>query len=161
MILESTDDIFKVENPSVIIHQVNCLGYGSTGLMARVANLWPELFKEYHSLCGWFKDYKAQEEMFGTIQALPIPKTNMILCNAFSQKFFSDTRYAIVPDAWDMILRKVVLQTKANFKRTGILHEFHCPSKIGIGMKPEEIEELKDIVAEHFATSRIKWVYHV
>ena len=28
-------------------------------------------------------------------------------------------------------------------------------------MKPEEIEELKDIVAEHFATSRIKWVYHV
>lgn len=161
MILETAESIFNVQVPAVVVHQVNCLGYGSIGLMNQVMKRWPSLFKEYHDLCMWFKDYHKQDEMLGTIQALPIPKTSLILCNAFSQKFYSDTKYAIVPEAWDKILRKIIAQTEANFKRTGILHEMHCPAKIGIGMKPEEIDELKEIVKQHFQDSTIKWVYHL
>ena len=161
MILESTEHIFSTKTPAVVIHQVNCLGYGSQGLMKQVIKYWPDLFKEYHSLCMWFKDYKLQEEMLGSIQALPIPKTNLILCNAFSQKFYSDTKYAIVPDAWEKILRKVIGQTERNYKATNVLHEFHCPAKIGIGMNPEEINTLKEIVNQYFENSEIKWVYHI
>lgn len=161
MIQETAKDIFSVEAPSVIIHQVNCLGYGSIGLMNQVMKKWPSVFKQYHDLCGWFKDYKIQEEMFGTIQALPIPGTKMILCNAFSQKFYSDTKYESLPDEWERIIRKVISQTHKNFKNTGVLHEFHCPNKIGIGMKPEEIDELKDIVKMYFENSDISWTYHI
>ena len=46
--------------------------------------------------------------MLGTIQALPFPNSRNILCNAFSQKFYTDTRYEADLDAWDMILRKVI-----------------------------------------------------
>lgn len=98
--------------------------------------------------------------MLGTIQALPIPGTKLILCNAFSQKFYSDTKYESLPDMWEKILRKAVVSTHENYRRTGILHEFHCPAKIGVGMKPEEIDELKTVVDKHFADSDIKWVYH-
>lgn len=44
---------------------------------------------------------------------------------------------------------------------TNILYELHCPAKIGIGMKSEEIDELKEIVSHYFENSPIKWVYHI
>ena len=119
------------------------------------------LFDEYHSLCGWFKDYNHQDELFGCFQALPIPGTKSILCNAFSQRFYSDTKYEIVPEAWEKVLRKVISQNKANYKKTGVLHEFHCPFKIGIGMKPFEIDALKEIVDLYFKDSEMKWIYHI
>ena len=43
---------------------------------------------------------------------------------------------------------------------TNVLYELHCPAKIGIGMKSEEIDELKEIVSHYFENSPIKWVYH-
>lgn len=122
---------------------------------------YPSLFNEYHQLCGWFKDYKHQDEMMGTIQALKFPNSDNILCNAFSQRFFSDTKYEALPDKWEQILRKVIVQTRNNFKRTGILYEFHCPDKIGIGMKPEEIDALKDLVHTYFNDIEIKFIYHI
>ena len=160
MIDTTTDDILKCKNPSVVLQQVNCLGYGSIGLMNRIMKEYPSLFKEYHELCGWFKDFKLQEEMFGTIQALPFPDSKNILCNAFSQKFYSDTRYESLPEEWEIILRKIVSQTEANFQRTGIMYEIHCPAKIGVCMKPEEIEALRDLVEEYFAESKIPFIYH-
>ena len=161
MISETVEDIFKVDVPAVVIHQVNCLGYGTHGIMARVAKQWPELFKQYHSLCGWFKDYNTQNEILGSIQALSIPGTKLILCNAFSQKFYSSTKYQSLPKEWEKIIRKVIAQTKAKYKMTNVLYELHCPAKIGIGMKYEEIDELKEIVSHYFENSPIKWVYHI
>ena len=161
MITDTTDDIFSVQAPSLILHQVNCLGYGSIGIMNRVMKTWPSLFKEYHDLCGWFKDYKHQEELLGLIQSLPIPGTNLILCNAFSQRFFSDTKYEVDFEAWEKILRKVMTQVHSNQKNTGILYEVHCPNKIGISMKPEEIETLKELVDAYFQDSDITWTYHI
>lgn len=161
MIIETTQDIFKVDIPAVIVHQVNCLGYGSMGIMAKVAKIWPDLFKQYHELCGWFKDYDKQNEMMGSLQALPIPRTRLILCNAFSQKFYSDTKYQAIPEAWEKIIRKIISQTKKNYELTKVLYEFHCPAKIGIGMKSEEIDKLKEVVSHYFKDSPMKWVYHI
>ena len=161
MINESTEDILNPVYPSVILHQVNCLGFGSLGLMARIAKEYPALFNEYHKLCGWFKDYKLQDEMLGSIQGLKIPNSKNILCNAFSQKFYSDTKYEAMPDMWEKCLRKVISQIKANYKATGIMYEIHCPDKIGIGMKPEEIDSLKAVVNELFSDNDINFVYHI
>ena len=52
-------------------------------------------------------------------------------------------------------------QIKSNYKSTGVLYEVHCPNKIGIGMKPEEISSLKEVVDDFFADSEIKFVYHI
>ena len=32
--------------------------------MAKVAKIWPDLFKQYHELCRWFKDYYKQNEQY-------------------------------------------------------------------------------------------------
>ena len=160
MISSTIEDILEVDAPAVVVHQVNCLGYGSMGLMARIMKKWPDVFKQYHELCGWFKDRKHQHEMLGYLQAIPLPKTKLILCNAFSQKFLSDTKYEAVPDAWNTIMHKVAAQVQQNFNKTGVLYEVHCPAKIGVGMAIDELEELKGIVADNFADSAIKWIYH-
>ena len=161
MINETFSDILNTQNPSIIINQVNALGYGAIGLMGKIRKSYPSMFNEYHKLCGWFKDYKKQEELFGTFQAIEFPNSKNILCNAFSQRFYTDTKYEAIPDKWEMILRKIISQIKSNFKNTGILYEIHCPNKIGVGMKPEEIDSLKEIVEEYFKDNVIIWTYHI
>jgi hypothetical protein len=66
------------------------------------------MFDEYHKLCGWFKDYKLQEELFGMFQGLKFPDSNNILCNAFTQAFLSDTKYVVIFDAWEKVCRKII-----------------------------------------------------
>lgn len=131
------------------------------GLMARVMKRWPALFREYHELCGWFKGYELQHRLLGTMQALKVPETQMILCNAFSQKYYSDTKYEALPDKWEEVLRKIIRQTRANFKATHVMYEIHCPAKIGVGMKPEEIDSLREVVERLFAGSEISFIYHI
>ena len=140
---------------------MNALGHGSLGISARIRKFYPNMFDEYHKLCGWFKDYKLQEEIIGMFQGLPFPDSSNILCNAFGQRFLSDTKYVIDFDAWEKICRKMISQIQANNKSTGILYEIHCPYKIGHGMKPEEVDRVKEIIEEYFADSDIKFVYHI
>lgn len=161
MISESVDDIFDVQNPSIILHQVNTLGFGSTGLMLKVRNTYPELFQKYHELCGWFKDYKHQNEIIGMFQSLPIPNSKNMLCNAFTQKFYTDTKYEVDFDAWSIVLKKVCNQIQRHAKETDILYEIHMPSKIGVGMKANEIEAIKEILTSFFENNPINLIYHL
>ena len=161
MIQESVDDIFDLQNPSIILHQTNALGFGSTGLMLKVRNTYPSLFQEYHKLCGWFKSYKYQEQIIGMFQALPIPNTKNILCNAFAQRFITETKYEVDYDAWNVLLKKICRQIQGYAKKTGILYEIHAPSKVGIGMKPDEILAIKDIILSFFEESPIVFTYHL
>ena len=158
---DTTNSILDIENPSIILHQVNTLGYGTSGLMNRIMKLYPSMFTEYHNLCGWFKDYKRQDEIFGTFQAIKFPNSKNILCNGFSQRFFTDTKYESIPEEWEKIVRKVISQIRQNQKESGILYEVHVPFKVGIGMKADEIDALKDILANYFTDSDIKLTYHI
>ena len=139
---------------------MNALGYGSIGLMNRIMKLYPSMFDEYHKLCGWFKDYKHQDELIGHMQAIKFPNSRNILCNAFSQRFFSDIKYEVDVIAWEKIIRMIVNQIKSNAKKTGILYEIHAPFKLGIGMKVDEIQLLKDVVDSYFNENDINFVYH-
>lgn len=86
---------------------MNCLGYGSVGLMNKIMKKYPKMFDEYHDLCGWHRDFKIQEELMGKIQGLKFPDSENILCNAFSQRFYSDTKYEALPEKWEICLRKI------------------------------------------------------
>ena len=161
MIEETFKDILQMEKPSIVLHQVNALGYGSTGLMNRIRREHPDLFKQYHELCGWFKSpARFQDEIIGKFQAMYFPDSQNILCNAFSQRFYTETKYGIDLNAWKLILKKIVSQVNWYSKQNHVLYEVHAPGKIGIGMKSEEIQLLKDAVEELFSDSIIKFVYH-
>lgn len=118
------------------------------------------MFNEYHKLCGWFKDYKYQDELIGHMQAIKFPDSKNILCNAFSQRFFSDVKYEIVTEAWEKIMKMVIHQINSHAKKTGILYEIHAPFKLGVGMKADEIQILKDIIEKLFSENNINFVYH-
>lgn len=94
-------------------------------------------------------------------QSLPIPNSKNILCNAFAQKFFTDTKYEVDLDAWNCILKKVCRQIQYHAKNTGVLYEIHMPSKIGVGMKPDEIAAIKDLMSSYFEENPIILTYHL
>ena len=41
------------------------------------------------------------------------------------------------------------------------MYEIHAPSKLGIGMKPDEIDAMKEIVSSFFEDSAITFTYHL
>jgi len=51
--------------------------------------------------------------------------------------------------------------TLKNEEDTGVLYEMHIPYKIGSGMKPEEVEKVRDMLDKAFKKSKIKLVYHM
>lgn len=60
-----------------------------------------------------------------------------------------------------MILKKVKMQIDARLRSTGEVYEVHAPAKIGIGMKPEEVTALREIVEEEFeGSSTPLFVFH-
>lgn len=44
MILEDENDLFAAPEGSIILNQVNALGYGAVGIMAKVRKQWPAMF---------------------------------------------------------------------------------------------------------------------
>ena len=53
------------------------------------------------------------------------------------------------------------MQIDARLRSTGEVYEVHAPAKIGIGMKPEEVTALREIVEEEFeGSSTPLFVFH-
>lgn len=119
------------------------------------------MFNEYHSLCKWHKEYEQQFELLGRMQALPFPNSSLILCNAFAQKWNTNTKYSVDLDAWELILKKIIMQIKAKAKETGIRYEIHCNYGIGSGMKPVEVEAVHELFESYFNDNDIKLIYHI
>lgn len=130
--------------------------------MKYIRTNYPDIFKEYVSLCNWHKqDYNHQFELLGTIQAFPLPNTKIILCNVFTQKYLTDTKFEVDLDAWHTVCRKIINQTKKNIKATGVIHEMHCPYNIGPGMRSEMVEEVHKVIEYYFADSEIPFIFHI
>lgn len=84
--------------------------------MKKIRLNYPSLFNTYLELCNWHKDPKIQYEILGTIQALPFPDSKNILCNAFTQKYLSNTKFCVDFDSWHVVCKKIIVQTQKNFK---------------------------------------------
>jgi len=67
---------------SVILHQCNAKGWMGAGLAAKIAKKWPNVFKEYHEYCRWFKDGH-EDEIMGTFVAVKV-NPSLIVCNAIA-----------------------------------------------------------------------------
>lgn len=84
------------------------------------------------------------------------------MCNAFTQRFITDTKYEVDFDAWNLVLKKIANQIHRHANaNNGLLYEIHAPSKLGVGMKPEEIDAIKDIISGFFNESDIIFTYHL
>ena len=161
MIEKTGNDIFKsTEKNSVLFLNTNTLGFGATGIFRRLRLEFPDVFNKYHNHCLPFRDRKIQEECIGKFFAIPFQDSSVI-CFAFGQRFFSETKYAFDVDAFKHIVHKVKNQMLAHAKQTGKLNELHVPYKIGNGMSPEEVNIAQSIIEEEFGESPIHVVFHV
>ena len=57
-------------------------------------------------------------------------------------------------------MKKIIKQTKANFKLNGIMYEVHVQDKIGANMTALEQKNVHIILDAYFKDSGIKLVYH-
>ena len=83
-----------------------------------------------------------------------------ILCNVFTQRFVGKNAYQVDYDAWKAVLRKIIKQTKANFKATGVMYEIHVNDKIGANMTALEQQNVRTILDAYFSSPDIKLVVH-
>lgn len=162
MIDFSEEDIFNIKNNnSIVILQSNVLGFGATGLFKRLRLEFPSLFDEYHNYSILFKDKKYQNEAIGHFVAYEFPESTNRICFAFAQKYITETKFFIEFEAWEKIIKNIIRLTLKNEEDTGVLYEMHIPYKIGSGMKPEEVEKVRDMLDKAFKKSKIKLVYHM
>lgn len=98
-------DIFE-SGADIIIHQVNCQGFMSTGVAEQVRLKYPEVYIAYKYKC--FRSKKEDKsDLLGTIQAVYINDTQQIV-NLFAQKNFGyDGRCYTDYKALRSCLRKV------------------------------------------------------
>ena len=92
--------------------------------MQRILKDFPDLYREFKKHCSWFDTRDDQEKVIGTMMGQKLPD-GRILCNVFTQRFVGKNAYQVDYDAWKAVLRKIVKQTKANFKATGVMYEIH------------------------------------
>lgn len=77
--------------PTVICHQVNCMGVMASGLAKQVKELYPQVFREYRILCDSHSGIK--DMLLGQAQFVTI-KNNLVVANLFGQlNYGCDKRY--------------------------------------------------------------------
>lgn len=161
MIEETYTDIMKAPAYSLLLCQANAHGYAQTSLMQKILRDFPDLYKEFKKYCSWFDTREDQEKLIGSMMGQKLPdNTNRILCNVFTQRFIGKNVYQVDYEAWKTVLKKIIKQTKANFKVNGIMYEIHVQNKIGSNMTALEQQNIKTILDTYFKSSDIKLVYH-
>lgn len=169
MVFETTSDIFGgVPSSSLILVQTNVLGYGASGLLLKIAREYPDKMKEFREFCGWFKDYKKQEEIIGTTFNMRFEDKQdtanfgKIIACCFTLKWLTHSRNELRLDAWEKIAKKVAKQTAANFKATGTMYQVHIPAKIGSNLSEDEVKQVHEILDHVFKTEypNVDLYYH-
>lgn len=168
MTYETSRDILA-ETPanSLILVQTSTLGYATSGVMQRIARDYPAMFKEFKDFCGWFKDFKHQDEVLGTTMPLKFPPKDpnfgKIIACCFTLKWLTSSRAELKLDAWERVARKVASQTLANYKTSGAMYEVHIPAKISPGLRGFEQEQVKEILDKTFTKDypEVNLWYHI
>lgn len=121
----------------IIVHQVNCQGVFGGGLALQIANLSPEVERQYIAYCDVFGfDY---EKLKG--QVLIAKDGNLNVANIFSQRPDFTTDYKAMKECFTT-LRDLV-------KTTGLT--LAMPYKIGCGIANGDFDKVLDIILEVFS----------
>lgn len=159
MIKEVETGLFnEIADNSILLHQANCFGYITPGIVQRLAKNYPEWFKEYHDICRWFKD-GYENELLGSFYSKKV-SPNLIVCSAFAQlgttKYLQKTDY----DAWDKILRKIHHQMTYQNSTTGKKWTLHATNGIGHSKQYGSWEEMFDLFERYFKDSEVDLYIH-
>lgn len=90
-----------------ICHQVNVDGKMGAGIALQIRNKWPEVYKEYKTLCNKYDAKKS--ELLGQTQLIPIDKHFGII-NLFGQYLYINDR----PTRYDAVVDAVVGMSRAH-----------------------------------------------
>lgn len=76
--------------------------------------------------------------------------TGKMLAICFTLHWDTRTMFDVQLEAWKLIAPKIAKQVRANKDKTGVRYTVHIPARIGIGMKPGEVEQVKEILDKTF-----------
>lgn len=141
---------------SVILVQTSTVGTNSQGLLARIAREHQDLFKEQHEFCAWYSSWDKQNEVLGSFLPLKFKDfkgnfTGKMLAICFTLHWDTQTTFDMQLEAWKLIAPKIAKQVRDNRDKTGVKYTVHIPTKIGIGMKPGEQEQVKEVLDKTFS----------
>ena len=118
------DILTPANKPTIVCHQVNCMGIMGAGLANQIRDTYPSVYQHYHTKC------EAEHNdigMLGKIQLVPLPKDFSSIANLFGQyRYAQKTNY----DAIRSSLNKLASVMLA----TGSQAIVRIPYKMGCGL---------------------------
>lgn len=141
----------------ILMHQVNCRGFQG-GLAKKIFDRWPQAFKEYHDLCGWYR--KDPEKLLGTMCNVWVVPKRLCVCNFFGQV---DVGGEIRRTDYDVYMRRlpdIERQVRTYNMTAEIPHEVHIPYMIGCGLANGDIDEMMSVFEKTFKNSSVTLNIH-
>lgn len=144
----------------VVLNLTNALGFASGYVNGGLARAFPEAFREYRELCGWHRGPKLQERLMGKFQGIALNE-GMTLCNAFAQRYLTETRFENDLEAWKGILERVRRQVLAKQRETGRRTTVRVPYRMAAGMQRDEQALFREALEACFADADVEISYRV
>ena len=142
--------IIDVEE-GIICHQVNCMGVMGAGLAKQVKEKWPDVFRQYASLCCSFRDMPGM--LLGKVQDIAV-SDNLVIANCFGQVY---TGHGLMTcyEAWKNIIRQL-LDSSSYFGDIPI----HIPYMVGCGLAGGDWQVMNEILENGFKGHNVQVFLH-
>lgn len=135
----------------IICHQVNCVGVMEAGIALQIKNKWPDIYKQYISLCKIFKNSPAT--LLGKVQDITI-NDKLVIANCFGQ-IYPGSGLMTCYEAWKLII-KHLLDIDHYFGELSI----HFPYMIGCGLAGGDWNVLYLILENGFKDHNVNVFLH-
>ena len=135
----------------IICHQANCVGIMGAGIALQIREKWPDVFKQYASLCKIFKNNPAA--LLGKVQDIAISE-KLVVANCFWQ-IYAGPGLMTCYESWKLIV-KHLLDVSSYFNGLSI----HFPYKVGCGLAGGDWNILSKILEDGFKEHNIDVFVH-
>lgn len=132
----------------IIGHQVNCYGIMGAGLAKQIKVRYPNVFKEYSSLCNLYENRDKRLDLLGQCQFVAIG-TDKYIANIFGQYGMGTSRQQTDYDA----LYKGLLELKAYSVKNEL--NVALPYGLGCGLAGGDWNIVSDMIADIFIDRNI------
>ena len=142
--------ILDVEE-GIICHQVNCIGVMKAGLAKQVKARWPDVFKQYASLCQSCKDMPGQ--LLGKVQDIAV-SDKLVIANCFGQVYPGNGLMTCY-EAWKHIITQL-LDAASYFGSNAI----HLPYMVGCGLAGGDWKVMSEVLENGFKGHDVEVMLH-
>lgn len=133
---------------NIIGHQVNCYGIMGAGLAKQIKAKYPNVFKEYLSLCNLYENRDKRLDLLGQCQFVAIGKDKYIV-NIFGQYGMGTSRQQTDYDALHRGLLELMSYSVKNELSVAL------PYGLGCGLAGGDWEIVSDMISDVFINSDI------